>query len=138
MGCDVKIPDNAVTTDGFNPRTRVGCDTSNRCGKASGLFQSTHPCGVRQSIESVKAYYQSFNPRTRVGCDKRGLLYLIGLVVSIHAPVWGATAFRQFFFTSKGFQSTHPCGVRLKGITRLDGAEVSIHAPVWGATIQII
>ena len=33
------------------------------------IFQSTHPCGVRhrQSITGIK--YDYFNPRTHVGCD---------------------------------------------------------------------
>ena len=35
----------------FNPRTRVGCDTSSpRAGNCSKTFQSTHPRGVRLSI----------------------------------------------------------------------------------------
>ena len=31
----------------FNSRTREGCDVSFRCGKSQGLFQFTHPRGVR-------------------------------------------------------------------------------------------
>ena len=34
------------------------------------LFQSTHPCGVRQFLLGYHGYQASFNPRTRVGCDK--------------------------------------------------------------------
>ncbi len=33
-------------------------------------------------------------------------------LVSIHAPVWGATAGQPITALSIGFQSTHPCGVR--------------------------
>ena len=33
-------------------------------------------------------------------------------IVSIHAPVWGATLKPNYAKTSKKFQSTHPCGVR--------------------------
>ncbi len=78
----------------FNPRTRVGCDTSqvqslpfeervsihapawgatvvlawNTC--CTSLFQSTHPRGVR----------------------RHGVIFaLLGSHVSIHAPAWGAT-----------------------------------------------
>ena len=56
---------------GFNPRTRVGCDT--RClspdvGRCA--FQSTHPRGVRPGPARGGAGYSS---------------------VSIHAPAWGAT-----------------------------------------------
>ena len=76
---------------GFNPRTRVGCDCAfsvalhtNKvsihapvwgatvlAGKPqrNGVFQSTHPCGVRhQLVQKMTAE-----------------------IVSIHAPVWGAT-----------------------------------------------
>ena len=35
----------------FNPRTRVGCDSSTTSALASMIpFQSTHPCGVRRGV----------------------------------------------------------------------------------------
>ena len=34
-------------------------------------------------------------------------------MVSIHAPVWGATWQRTYKRAVLKFQSTHPCGVRL-------------------------
>ena len=56
----------------FNPRTRMGCDPS-----------GGHPaCGSA-----------NFNPRTRMGCDLPVVSYERGaLVISIHAPAWGATS----------------------------------------------
>ena len=76
------------------------------------LFQSTHPCGVRQSVFS-----------------------LISLTdVSIHAPVWGATAVSSCLVWCPEFQSTHPCGVRHVVPSAAFALPVSIHAPVWGAT----
>ena len=57
---------------------------------AFGLFQSTHPCGVRQL-----ALANGFK-----------------LKVSIHAPVWGATLLANHQQNFTQFQSTHPCGVR--------------------------
>ena len=79
-------------------------------------------------------------------------------LVSIHAPVWGATLAAQAqqannMFQSThpcgvrplsnavtnaliGFQSTHPCGVRLLFKAILLDCTVSIHAPVWGATLN--
>ena len=78
------------------------------------LFQSTHPRGVRLVCHSVLPQCPAgFNPRTRVGCDsclRRKRAYI---VVSIHAPAWGATFLRQYI---------HAC------------CRVSIHAPAWGAT----
>ena len=80
--------------NGFNPRTRVGCDLKAFC-RAHGLceFQSTHPRGVRQIFGNA--------------------VHLRGKV-SIHAPAWGATAFSfSSFLQGEEFQSTHPRGVRL-------------------------
>ena len=54
------------------------------------MFQSTHPCGVRQMDTAVIMYGS----------------------VSIHAPVWGATHLMYVFILEMEFQSTHPCGVR--------------------------
>ena len=54
----------------FNPRTRVGCDVIVFVVIIdSRAFQSTHPCGVRQSAPQRKFVLSGFNPRTRVGCD---------------------------------------------------------------------
>ena len=102
------------------------------------VFQSTHPCGVRQQVHFTKvSKYTCFNPRTPVGCDAYNVSFLLGALK---------------------FQSTHPCGVRL--LKQLDGFmkifgfnprtpvgcdnsyngyycdlhHVSIHAPLWGAT----
>ena len=98
---------------GFNPRTRVGCDAGIPLlcmaisvsihapvwgatvwvvfTRFSRLFQSTHPCGVRQVSSLALMKQHCFNPRTRVGCDQAyDDLYNEG-GVSIHAPVWGAT-----------------------------------------------
>ena len=100
-------------------------------------FQSTHPRGVRHNPRApALTEEQRFNPRTRVGCDSAIFYSLMGfntfqsthprgvrqqlitgqiliILVSIHAPAWGATGESQhnaIFF------------------------EVSIHAPAWGAT----
>ena len=80
-------------SEGFNPRTREGCDitlsgqslhhlmfqsTHPRGVRHEGfhsdfnhlLFQSTHPRGVRQAVTCVGSVSESgFNPRTREGCD---------------------------------------------------------------------
>ena len=126
----------------------------------AGKFQSTHPRGVRRSDTGRPCVWrQSFNPRTRVGCDPpahptwckqtlfqsthpRGVRLAatragqLVMVVSIHAPAWGATfrtprpcatwariipRTREACDTAASqqnqsviqFQSTHPRGVRL-------------------------
>ena len=80
--------------DGFNPRTRVGCDSmasyrpsmiflfqsthprgvrpmrQATSDKEDAMFQSTHPRGVRRTRRRRQSRLsQCFNPRTRVGCD---------------------------------------------------------------------
>ena len=143
-GATTSTATTACGRDGFNPRTRVGCD----CDMVSSvaffrLFQSTHPRGVRRShwrwirtARSVSIHAPAwgatdarpalpgrglcFNPRTRVGCDN--LLVssrFSSLEVSIHAPAWGATipAMSSPFVVSR-FQSTHPRGVRRDGLLR--------------------
>ena len=56
-----------------------------------GMFQSTHPRGVRLLTVHLNFTYYGFNPRTHVGCDDE---------------------FKERF-DSITFQSTHPRGVRL-------------------------
>ena len=93
VGCDPRQRRRWYPLPGFNPRTRVGCDSRVcRYAVASGLFQSTHPRGVRPHAERIKQMFpERFNPRTRVGCDCR-------LLVSLPRR--------------RMFQSTHPRGVR--------------------------
>ena len=99
----------------FNPRTRVGCDLNVANVRYWRKFQSTHPCGVRRTEWSAKRNGQGFNPRTRVGCDWLNSCMKTDSIVSIHAPVWGAT------------EVCIRCPM---------GFNVSIHAPVWGATLS--
>ena len=58
----------------FNPRSRVGSD-------------SAHPSAVACGC--------SFNPRSRVGSDRGWRSILKPIIVSIHAPAWGATLWQQ-------------------------------------------
>ena len=75
------------------------------------MFQSTHPCGVR-TIKFTTAN---------------------SVLVSIHAPVWGANVGNVVMVRGAWFQSTHPCGVRNGLINVYRDESVSIHAPVCGA-----
>ena len=61
----------------------------------------------------MRQQLRGFNPRPRVGGDVGGLPGKPSRMVSIHAPVWGATS---------GY-----AGHQRRKL-------VSIHAPVWGAT----
>ena len=63
-------------------------------GCPPGVFQSTHPRGVRRDLKHRAPPPSGFNPRTRVGCD-----------------AWLVWAKDNGYRT---FQSTHPRGVRLR------------------------
>ena len=108
---------------------------------ARQAFQSTHPRGVRRSRRSAGGMGSaSFNPRTRVGCDVWEQKRPHRKRVSIHAPAWGATRGGQIVFCQwRGFQSTHPRGVRpIDTARKALSAGVSIHAPAWGATPHFV
>src|SRR5262249_39433644 len=78
------------------------------------VFQSTRPRGARRASDS-----RSQPP----------------VIVSIHAPAWGATLIWDVMLNFHAFQSTRPRGARHRA-TRAKRliAAVSIHAPAWGAT----
>ena len=142
MGRDYPEPFTNVSTDGFNPRARMGRDMPGRdWGSIVILFQSTRPYGARPYL--LTHHDVPYNK------------------VSIHAPVWGATIHSCEMMIIAMFQSTRPYGARLSSktvsmaycrfqSTRPYGARhqavssgrqncpVSIHAPVWGATWRCI
>ena len=97
-------------------------------------FQSTPPHGGRHCSAVIARPPFCFNPRPRMGGD--GLVGGVSVLdgVSIHAPVWGATAQQKLKSIANMFQSTPPYGGRLHRIHSLAASGVSIHAPVWGAT----
>ena len=115
VGCDSLVRRYSAPFKHFNPRTHVGCDEVRVC-KVFYLeqFQSTHPRGVRRlKISDLRSVYD-FNPRTHVGCDDIvHYVTVLMIIISIHAPTWGAT--RDF------------AGM-------FDWTAISIHAPTWGAT----
>ena len=116
VGCDFIQSCGRIVVYGFNPRTRVGCDGSRSFPPTMILkFQSTHPRGVRQGIRSsgrIVALVSIHAPAW--GATRRRSLPAPPSNVSIHAPAWGATMScgRQVRWQVL-FQSTHPRGVRL-------------------------
>ena len=100
---------------GFNPRTRMGCDTAEaEIPLPSACFNPRTRMGCDDTFLPLHPYQDSFNPRTRMGCDVPSYLTSTTFLV---------------------FQSTHPHGVR-RYLFRagLVYTGVSIHAPAWGAT----
>ena len=163
----------------FNQRTRMGYDISRTKEEAHrgvsihapawgattfvalsgnpGLFQSTHPHGVRRCADSCQSRRRSFNPRTRMGCDIKHCLamYRLYRFQSTH-PHGVRLIIPPKYINRLVFQSTHPHGVRpqalrhetttgcfnprtrmgcdLRKAQALQKLKVSIHAPAWGAT----
>ena len=86
-------------------------------------FQSTHPHGVRLDKASIIPFHNpSFNPRTRTGCDLQHL-----------GPACRPSRFNprtrtgcdsntsSWLLVMRGFQSTHPHGVRPHRVERWVG-----------------
>ena len=70
-----------------------------------------------------------------MGRDLVGKLEPNDIIVSIHAPTWGATAGSDVYLNDRTkFQSTRPRGARLIVKNENYHLNVSIHAPTWGAT----
>ena len=56
------------------------------------MFQSTHPCGERLTLQQI--YKATGQFQSTLPCGERPRVFGIdafGLYVSIHAPMWGAT-----------------------------------------------
>jgi len=128
----------------------------------SGVFQSTHPHGVRppQTLQHAQMgrcfnprtrtgcdrehklpvmREPGFNPRTRTGCDLPGLFgWHFDKEVSIHAPARGAT-WEGYGMESErqGFNPRTRTGCDAGCTQRSNSdAAVSIHAPARGATLS--
>ena len=102
----------------FNPRTREGCDSKHELTKLTEAY--------------------NFNPRTREGCDfLPEQIALYHLIISIHAPVKGATRtlFMQLFAHDCDFNPRTREGCdHVRIATTSKATIISIHAPVKGAT----
>ena len=80
-------------TTGFNPRARVGRDTLELMhAQVEAEFQSTRPRGARhyaRNLAPVRSQFQSTRPRGARPRVQAGVT--LRILVSIHAPAWGAT-----------------------------------------------
>ena len=124
---------------GFNPRPRVGGDSSLVIIglQVNRMFQSTPPRGGRPARDTARdALKYRFNPRPRVGGDIKGLKGSSKRTVSIHAPAWGATK-QEFSAAIKEAVSIHApaWGATKQEFSAAIKEAVSIHAPAWGATM---
>ena len=126
-----------------------------------GLFQSTHPSGVRQRGHGFLlkgSLFQSTHPsgvRPYLDVDGVG-----GVGISIHAPQWGATGLHRFNEGQRvisihapqwgatdrscrlpdrprDFNPRTPVGCDLWSLPACSNRIISIHAPQWGATTTL-
>ncbi len=142
---------------GFNPRPRVGGDTTCLVSRLQGVSFNPRPrVGGDEFAPDIATPMPSFNPRPRVGGDQyifnggkcKGvsthapawgatvpeLVCPLDLPVSTHAPAWGATSSTVRAEPTTWFQPTPPRGGRPIPITTTTRLPVSTHAPAWGAT----
>ena len=158
MGCDWDCYHIRVGDADFNPRTRMGCDSTacvifdatdisihapawgaTDCDAALRqgiLFQSTHPHGVRLAQSDFIRQTDYFNPRTRMGCDHCNHPFkFIDTNFNPRTRMGCDHQYQNSKGTNLQFQSTHPHGVRQILASQIrSGRLISIHAPAWGAT----
>ena len=141
----------------FNPRAHVGRDQTHHQYQYRQLvsihaptwgatrispiltlttwFQSTRPRGARLISFSYFSSVRRFNPRAHVGRDAFAEAYNLDVLVSIHAPTWGATETQLTLAESDGVSIHAPTwGATFNLIPVVYPYQVSIHAPTWGAT----
>ena len=137
MGCDLVLCSLSAFSEGFNPRTHMGCDRRSHCLCQSRCVSIHAPTWGATPLQNLsRRFGYSFNPRTHMGCDScaPGASRCSRMFQSTHPhgvrPVDGGPLVFNF-----KFQSTHPHGVRLRLVFRGERImAVSIHAPTWGAT----
>ena len=105
---------------------------------SSDSFPSFNSCtrkGCDSRIFLIRWFVLCFNSRTRKGCDLRHHETECRLLVSIHAPVKGATLIAKYRYAiASGFNSRTRKGCDVDPQDYRLQLPVSIHAPVKGAT----
>ncbi len=88
------------------------------------------------AISSRFAFISDFNPRSRVGSDYNKFAVKFQVMISIHAPAWGATNVEYVKFMGNVISIHAPAWGATQGLHLLKRVcPISIHAPAWGATI---
>ena len=137
MGCDAQDHRLCQSGQGFNPRTRVGCDGqadfAGRMGARVSIHAPAWGATIRPRHGPERQHVSIHAPAWGATFFQRDGSDLV--IVSIHAPAWGATSFcpvnwaKSYSFNPRTrvgcdprsalnsapwakFQSTHPRGVR--------------------------
>ena len=103
---------------------------------ARRAFQFTLPHGERHHRRHRRLRLRRFNSRSRMGSDTAATLrQRANLLVSIHAPAWGATRGGPQEHLALGVSIHAPAWGATDDVVFTGGNKrVSIHAPAWGAT----
>ena len=137
MGRDVSNINGLKMIFRFQSTRPHGARQAAVCSDAISVeFQSTRPHGARLLCSTIKQLNRRFNPRARMGRDQGATNNDYGFViVSIHAPAWGATNLRGYLVTVSDVSIHAPAwGATLIPLPCWMVGRVSIHAPAWGAT----
>jgi len=158
MGRDPAFLVSATAFGCFNPRARMGRDFwASACHRRHDCFNPRARMGRDNRLFACDLIFHSFNPRARMGRDPMVASLSAFVLVSIHAPAWGATIYPRRISYRLRFQSTRPHGARrsqggisimlcrfnprarmgrdaTKQTQEAEVYSVSIHAPAWGAT----
>ena len=120
----------------FNSRPRVGSDAGRESVALDKAFQFTPPRGERRAASCWACAATAFQFTPRVGSD---LIIRVGadfLVISIHAPAWGATGGAGELRVRVDFNSRPRVGSDAAEAEALSKVCLNaIHAPAWGATV---
>ena len=144
----------------FNPRSRMGSDRLRHArlrhapkisihAPAWGAtwvrtlaqtilrFQSTLPHGERRQGSGSYSGSKSFQSTLPHGeRHTHNPIMVNHLLISIHAPAWGATVHVGYLFAGDGISIHAPAwGATAIPVFRVGDAHISIHAPAWGATV---
>ena len=93
----------------FNPRSREGSDVQRLLSKRTQYhFNPRSREGSDNSSSHSCRQIKNFNPRSREGSDGDQAVFTPVSVISIHAPVKGATATIRIMIIGSLFQSTLP------------------------------
>jgi len=101
------------------------------------LFQLTRPHGARFTLYFYIGCNSSFNSRARMGRDPMEIGDKGYLIVSTHAPAWGAIYAVKYYKKEYGVSTHAPAwgAISLPRSLAKTG-RVSTHAPAWGAMRQ--
>ena len=137
-GSDIRSGRGGQAVAHFNPRSREGSDAySSAFWRVITNFNPRSREGSDNSSSHSCRQIKNFNPRSREGSDGDQAVFTPVSVISIHAPVKGATRHAGRRCCRTGYfnpRSREGSDGYMTGITQNVG--ISIHAPAKGATAR--